>query len=193
MSYEVLIAELLAYTHQEAFQVLELSLCLLNLGCHVDEVAQWYGKLVGAYHEAGCIGTLLGDDLNLVEVVHLQSYVVVSLEIVLAYYLERQLLLLGNVLLVANGTNTGDNLLHCLNVGCQLLLLSCRCRNLQLLAHDALAILAVVDVLPQLLRDEWHEWMQHLQEGIEEAEGSVVALLVDRLTVSWLHHLQVPR
>ena len=35
VSYEVLIAELLAYTHQEALQVLELSLCLLNLGCHV--------------------------------------------------------------------------------------------------------------------------------------------------------------
>lgn len=54
------------------------------------------------------------------------------------------------------------------------------------------AILAVVDVLPQLLGDEWHEWMQHLQEGIEETEGSIVALLVDRLAVSWLHHLQVP-
>ena len=35
-------------------------------------------------------------DLNLVEVGHLQRYVVVSLEIVLAYHLERQLLLLGN-------------------------------------------------------------------------------------------------
>lgn len=46
VSYEVLVAELLAYAHQEAFQVLELSLCLLNLGSYVDEVAQWYGKLV---------------------------------------------------------------------------------------------------------------------------------------------------
>ena len=47
VSYEVLVAELLAYAHQEAFQVLELSLCLLNLGSYVDQVAQWYGKLVG--------------------------------------------------------------------------------------------------------------------------------------------------
>ena len=52
VSYEVLVAELLAYAHQEAFQVLELSLCLLNLGSYVDQVAQWYGKLVGTYHEA---------------------------------------------------------------------------------------------------------------------------------------------
>ena len=52
VSYEVLIAELLAYTHQEALQVLELSLSLLNLGSYVDQVAQWNGKLVGTYHEA---------------------------------------------------------------------------------------------------------------------------------------------
>ena len=36
VSYEVLVAELLAYAHREAFQVLELSLCLLNLGSYVD-------------------------------------------------------------------------------------------------------------------------------------------------------------
>ena len=88
VSHEVLVAELLTHTHQEAFKVLELCLSLLYLGSHVDKVAQWYGKLVGTYHETGCVGALLGDDLYFVEVGHLQSYVVVSLEVVLAHSLE---------------------------------------------------------------------------------------------------------
>ena len=148
MSHEVLIAELLAYAHQETFEMLELSLSLLDFGSYIDEVAQWNGKLVGTYHEAGGVCTLLCDDLNLVKVGHLQGDVVVCLEVVLANYLESQLLLLCDVLLVANGTNACNDLLYILDVGCEFLLLSCRSRDLQLLAHDALAILAVVDVLP---------------------------------------------
>ena len=51
-------------------------------------------------------------------------------------------------------------------------------------------------MLPQLLGDEWHEGMQHLQQDLEELQRLVVSSFVDglRLTidVGRLHHLQIP-
>ena len=66
----------------------------------------------------------------------------------------------------------------------------------QTVTHDALTILAIIEVLPEFLSDKRHEGMQHLQQDLEELEGLVISCLVDRLCltvdVGGLHHLQIP-
>ena len=68
--------------------------------------------------------------------------------------------------------------------------------HLQRCPHDAFALLAVGDVLPQLLGDERHKGMQHLEQVVEESDGGIVGGLIDglRLTIdiSGLHHFQIP-
>ena len=68
--------------------------------------------------------------------------------------------------------------------------------QLQTVAHDRLALLAVVEVLPELLGDERHEGVEHLQQDLEELEGLVVGCAVDGLCftvdIGGLHHLEVP-
>ena len=58
--------------------------------------------------------------------------------------------------------------------------------------HDALARLAVVDVLPEFFGDEGHERMQELQQRVEERQGLLVRLVVYRLSVGRLDHFEVP-
>ena len=64
MSHKLLGAELLAHGGKEAFEMLELCLGLLNLGCHVDHLAKWYGILGGAHHERRCCRVFLAHYLN---------------------------------------------------------------------------------------------------------------------------------
>ena len=51
MGYELLVREFLHNAGKEAFKVLQLSLLLLNLGCHINHIAQRNGILVSANHE----------------------------------------------------------------------------------------------------------------------------------------------
>ena len=58
--------------------------------------------------------------------------------------------------------------------------------------HDALAIFALIDVLPQLFGDEWHEWVEQAEQTVEETERSVHSGAVDRLLVGRLHCFEIP-
>ena len=51
MGYELLVREFLHNAGKEAFKMLQLSLLLLNLGCHINHIAQRNGILVSANHE----------------------------------------------------------------------------------------------------------------------------------------------
>ena len=102
------------------------------------------------------------------------------------------LLLVRNVLLVANGTHARNNHLDFLDVGNESLVCLACIADIKHFAHDAVAILMVVDVLPEFFCYERHERMEHFQQGIEEPECCLVCLLVYRLLVCRLDHLKVP-
>ena len=57
--------------------------------------------------------------------------------------------------------------------------------------HDALTILAVADVLPQLLADEWHERMDETQQHVEESQRCIHRGAIDGLLVGWLDNLKI--
>ena len=144
--------------------MLELLLLLLNLSCNVNQVAHWNCETVGTNHETRCVTTLLSYHFNRLQVSHLNDYTVVSLVVVLTDYVQIEFNLWSNVLLIAYGSHTADNRLNLLNSLDKLQLLLAWCVKFEFVTHDALVILAVIDVLPQLFCDERHEWMQHLQE-----------------------------
>ena len=59
--HEALVGELLLDAGQEALEVLQLSLHLLDLGLHVNHIAKGYGVFDSTYHESGGGGVFLGD------------------------------------------------------------------------------------------------------------------------------------
>ena len=110
--------------------------------------------------------------------------------------MQCQFLLLCDVLLGTNGTDTTDDLFDGLHVAEDYLLIICGFLDLQFLTHDALTVLTLVESLPQFLCDEWHEGVQHFQQDIEEAQCCIVGLTVDRLglaiDIGRLYHLEIP-
>ena len=176
--------------------MLQLSLHLLDFSIHINHVAQRYGKLVGTNHEGTGGSVLLSNNLDAAQVGHLHDDGVEGLVAVLSNGLQRELFFRSDVLLIANHTNGRDELLDALNLSGELVVSSSRSRKMQADTHDALAILAVVEVLPQLLGNERHEGVQHHEQLFEELQCLIVGLLVDRLClaidVGRLHHLQIP-
>ena len=192
MSHEFLVAELLAHTSQESFQVFELSLCLLYFGSHINLVAKRNGIFCGAHHEGGSGAILFGHDVDGTEVGHLGDDTAVGLQGVVAHHLQGQCLAWRDVFLVAHGAHTAHYLFQHFDVGGHAHIIGCRGFKMQTVAHDRLARLAVVNVLPQFFGDEWHEGVKHLEQHLEEVQCGVVGGTVDGLLIVRLHHLQVP-
>ena len=176
--------------------MLQLGLHLLDFSLYINHVANRYGKLVGAHHKGTGGSILLSHHADALQVRHLDGDGIVGSIVVLAYHLQVQLLLGRDVLLVAHHADTRNNLLHILYLSSQLIVSLAGSVELQAHAHDGLSGLAVIQVLPQLLSDEWHEGVQHLQQNLEELERLVVSSFVDGLRftidVGGLHHLQIP-
>ena len=176
--------------------MLELGFGFGYLCLYVDHVAKGYGILVGAYHEGGGGAVFLAYCSDALEVCHLHDGFTVGTGQLRVDNLQGEFFFWCNVLLRTDGTYTADNLLDILNIVYKGLLIFFGCIELQTLTHDALAILALVECLPEGFGDERHEGVEHLQQGVEEAEGGIVGLAVDRLClavdVCWLHHLEIP-
>ena len=104
-------------------------------------------------------------------------------------YLERQRLLLRQVLLVADVAHRGDHLPGQFEPRQQLPV------GFGRLGHrgdgDRLALFARGEVLPDLFRHEGHEGVQHAHQGVEERACGFERRRVDRLPVGGFHHLQV--
>ena len=171
--------------------MLQLGLHTGYLGLYINQVTQRNGILRRTHHERGGpfgLGLYLTDGA---EVTHLLNHRIVSGYGVGAYHLQLQGLLLGDVLLQADAAQRADHLFHALKLGYQTLVVSGGL--LHGAHHQALTLLALSQVLPQLLGDEGHEGVQLMQQGVEKADGGVVHLTGDRLTEGGLHHLQIPR
>ena len=102
---------------------------------------------------------------------------------------QGQGLLLREVLLVADVAHRGDDLLHQFEAG------EHRLVDLTGLGHrghtDRLAVAARGEGLPDLLRDEGHEGVQHAHQGIEVSLRGLERGVVDRLSEGGLDHLEV--
>ena len=106
---------------------------------------------------------------------------------------KRKLLLIGNILLIAHGAHTSHDFLD--------LLKSCKERCFIFVhskvrrrgcGHYALAVLALIDMLPQFLCDERHEGVYQFEQTVKKTECSLIANLIDGVLVSRLNHLQIP-
>ena len=105
--------------------------------------------------------------------------------------MELELLLVGDVFLQAHGAHTCDNLLDSRH-GVDKRLVGFA-GNRHPGNHDALARLAIGEVLPQFLGDKRHERVEHTQERVEEAQCGVECGAVDRLLISRFNHFEIPR
>ena len=87
-------------------------------------------------------------------------------------------------------------MLHSLDVANQFAVVGSRRADVESLEHDGCSFRSLTKRLPQFLRDERHERVEHFQQGIEEAERCLHGLVVDGLwlsvNVGRLDHLQIP-
>ena len=100
--------------------------------------------------------------------------------------------LVGYVLLVAQSPDTHDDLL---GLGKAIQDKPLRLRQSRLgqgLEHDAFALLAFGQRMPDFLGDERHERMQCLHQDLHETDRPILRHPVYRLAVSRLDHFQVP-
>ena len=118
--HEALVRELLPDRGEEAFEVLNLCLHLLDFLLGIDERAKGYGILVGANHEGTGCGILLLNDTDGGEIGHLLDDSIVSVELVARYGLQLKFLLRCNVLCGAHVAHAGHDELHLLHVGDEL-------------------------------------------------------------------------
>lgn len=95
--------------------MLKLLFLLLDLGIHIDEVADRYGKLVGLYHEGRSVSRFLGFDLDLAEVGHLCDDGIVCGISVLADGDQHERLTGRDLLLVTDRTHASYDELHTLD------------------------------------------------------------------------------
>ena len=152
----------------------ETVVLLLDLGLHINEIADWHGIFIGADQELDCSGGTLIANLNGREVRHFLYHSIECCISIAAKTDKCKLLLISNILLIAHGTHTGHNLLGFLKVGQELLLRRAQrlyCNDIAILGrHDTLAILALIYMLPQLFSYERHEGVYQLEQAVEEAE-----------------------
>ena len=94
--------------------------------------------------------------------------------------------------MVADGAYAGNDLFHDLNIIQYRSVFPGRFVALEFCHHDAFAFLAVVDVLPDFFRYEWHERVNDLHQSVKEAQCGIVCLLVDRCLISGLDHFEIP-
>ena len=182
--HKLLVAELLQHALQETFLVLQLGFHAGDFSLYINHVTQRYGILRRTYHEGSSSVGLGLDHGDGRKVAHLRDDGVEGSYRVLAHGLQLQCFLLRDVLLQADGADVADDFLH----------------NLELLHdsfvhlarsyhgayHQALAVLAVHDVLPQLFGNEGHERMEQVEQVVEETDGRIVNGLADGLAVSRL-------
>ena len=160
MCHKLLVGQFFLHASQEALKVFQLCLLLFNFGSHVDAVAQRHCKLVGAHHEGRCCSIFFVYHVNGREVCHLHDDGGVSLEGIFAHHLQHQCIFVSDVFLVAHGAHAAHNLFYVF-YGCgQRLVVSGGSLQRQFGTHNAFALFAVVDVLPQLFGDEGHEGVQ---------------------------------
>ena len=95
--------------------MLELLLLFLNLSCNINQVTHWHSETIGTHHETRCVTALFSYHLNRLQVSHLNDHTVISLVFVLTDYIQVELNLWSNVLLIAYGSNTADNRLNLLD------------------------------------------------------------------------------
>ena len=105
--------------------------------------------------------------------------------------LQRERLLVRDVALESNGAYTGHNILYHLEIGCQAVV---RLLWVRLLSdHNALTRLTVGQCLPYFLCDEGHKRMKGQHESLKQRNRGTICFCIDRLTVSRLNSLEIPR
>ena len=190
VAYETLVAEFFLNALQETFEARELGFDLFDFGSHVDEVAHRHGQFRGAHHKAGCAVALRAHHADFAHVGELLDDAVVAGHGIAAHDFEFQGFLLRDVLAVAHAAHVGDDALHHFKVGNRFGIAVLGLGNRGGAHRDALAVLALCDVLPQFLRDKRHEGVEQMQQVVEETNHRVVSLLVDGLSVGGLHDFE---
>ena len=172
--------------------MLEFGLRLGDFGFSVDEVAEKQGVFGGADHEGGGAFALDGDGGDFGDVGELRDDAVVGFNGVFSDHLQDQGLLRGDVFGGTDSTDVGDDLLD----GGEFFNLPFVCIEGRLdglrTCHDAFAIAALRDVLPEFFRDEGHEGVEEMEEVVEEGKRCLVGGGINGLAVGGLDEFEEP-
>ena len=192
MCHKVLVLQLGVHTFEESLQVLQLGLHLLKLGLHVNQSAQTYCILLGAYHERGCALALGSNYYNIIQSSHLQDHAVKRCERVCTHSLNSKRLTRAYVLGLAHRADLGNNLFCILKLSQKLGIGLTLYQINYSLVHYALAVLALTYRMPKFLSYERHEGMQQHKQLLKHIKCGSIGLRVNGLSINRLDDLQVP-
>ena len=105
--------------------------------------------------------------------------------------MELECLAVGNVFLQSHGADSGDNLFCYFDVGNDSFI-DGLCFG-QLCNHNAFAVFALCNVLPEFFGDEGHKGMEQTEQVVEECQCSIHSGAVDGLSVGGFYHFEIPR
>ena len=172
--------------------MLEFGLGFGDFGLHVNEVAQGHGIFCGAYHEGAGPFALGGHHLYGIHACHLANDGVHGGNGVGAHHLQVEHFARRDVLAIAHGAHIGHHTGGLRHGGEQFGIAFLRSGNLLRAHHDALALFAVGQVLPQLFRDEGHEGVEQVEQMVEGLEHGGIGLRINGLAIGGLHEFKQP-
>ena len=188
---EAFVGELFLDGSLEAFVVLDVLFDAGFLRLDVGSCGHGHVEFAGAHHEAlrrGVLFSLFLDGLEAGELGN-GAFKLATGE-GSADHAEAEAFLGGDVLVGADGADSGDDFLGGLHLGEESGVGRHGLGHGGV--HDALALAAVGQMLPELFGDEGHEGMEHAQEGVEVVNYFRKGAAVDGRAVCGLDHLEVP-